>query len=108
MNLQDLKNKEPEDLLKQADALNIENPSSLRKQDLMFSILKKIAQDGETITGIGVIEILQDGFGFLRSHLNLIIYLDQMIFILAQIKLKNLVLRTGDSVEGEIRGTKTR
>ena len=67
MNLQDLKNKEPEDLLKQADQLEIENPSSLRKQDLMFAILKKIATEGETITGLGVIEIMQDGFGFLRS-----------------------------------------
>ena len=80
MNLQDLKNKEPEDLLKQADTLNIENPSSLRKQDLMFAILKKIALDGETITGIGVIEIMQDGLVF-YAPLNPIIYQDQMIFI---------------------------
>jgi len=80
MNLQDLKNKEPEDLLKQADTLNIENPSSLRKQDLMFAILKKIALEGETITGIGVIEIMQDGFGFLRSQ-NQTIYQDLMIFM---------------------------
>ena len=67
MNLQELKNKEPEQLIKQADKLQIENPSALRKQDLMFAILKKIALDGETITGSGVIEIIQDGFGFLRS-----------------------------------------
>ena len=67
MNLQDLKNKQPEELLKQADKLEIENPSSLRKQDLMFAILKKIANDGEIITGLGVIEIMQDGFGFLSS-----------------------------------------
>ena len=66
MNLQDLKIKDPEDLLKQADKLEIENPSALRKQDLMFAILQKIALDGETITGIGDIEIMQDGFGFLR------------------------------------------
>ena len=67
MNLQELKIKDPEDLLKQADKLGIENPSSLRKQDLMFSILKKIAIEGDIITGVGVIEIIQDGFGFLRS-----------------------------------------
>ena len=67
MNLQDLKNKQPEELLKEATKLEIENPSSLRKQDLMFAILKQIATDGEIITGSGVIEIMQDGFGFLRS-----------------------------------------
>ena len=57
MNLQELKNKEPEELLKQADKLDIENPSSLRKKDLMFAILKQIASDGTSITGSGVIEI---------------------------------------------------
>ena len=67
MNLQELKGKEPQELLKQADKLGIENPSSLRKQDLMFAILKTIAEEGEIITGLGVIEIMQDGFGFLRS-----------------------------------------
>ena len=67
MKLQELKNKEPEDLIKQANDLGIENPSSFRKQDLMFTILKQIASDGEPITGVGVIEIMQDGFGFLRS-----------------------------------------
>ena len=64
MNLQELKNKKPEELLKHADKLGIENPSSLRKQDLMFAILKTIAEAGTAITGIGVIEIMQDGFGF--------------------------------------------
>ena len=67
MNLQELKSKNPEELLKQADKLGIENPSSLRKQDLMFAILKTIADEGTPITGLGVIEIMQDGFGFLRS-----------------------------------------
>ena len=55
MNLQELKGKEPQELLKQADKLGIENPSSLRKQDLMFAILKTIAEEGEIITGLGVI-----------------------------------------------------
>ena len=67
MNLQELKRKEPEVLLKQAEELNIENPSSYRKQDLIFAILKESASNGISITGVGVIEIMQDGFGFLRS-----------------------------------------
>ena len=69
MNLQDLKIKDPEDLLKQADDLGIENPSSLRKQDLMFAILKKIAIDGETITGIGVIEIMKMVFVYIHIYM---------------------------------------
>ena len=105
MNLQDLKNKEPEDLLKQADLLNIENPSSLRKQDLMFSILKKIALDGETITGIGVIEIIQDGFGFLRSPESNYLPGPDDIYI-SPSQIKKFSLRTGDSIEGEIRAPK--
>ena len=105
MNLQDLKNKEPEDLLKQADALNIENPSSLRKQDLMFAILKKIAHDGETITGIGVIEIMQDGFGFLRSTESNYLPGPDDIYI-SPSQIKKFSLRTGDSIEGEIRAPK--
>ena len=105
MNLQDLKNKEPEDLLKQADTLNIENPSSLRKQDLMFSILKKIAQEGETITGTGVIEIMQDGFGFLRSTESNYLPGPDDIYI-SPSQIKKFSLRTGDSIEGEIRAPK--
>ena len=105
MNLQDLKNKEPEDLLKQADLLNIENPSSLRKQDLMFAILKKIAQDGETITGIGVIEIMQDGFGFLRSPESNYLPGPDDIYI-SPSQIKKFSLRTGDGIEGEIRAPK--
>ena len=105
MNLQDLKNKDPEDLLKQADILNIENPSSLRKQDLMFAILKKIAQGGETITGIGVIEIMQDGFGFLRSPESNYLPGPDDIYI-SPSQIKKFSLRTGDSIQGEIRGPK--
>ena len=100
--IQNLKNKEPEDLLKQADTLNIENPSSLRKQDLMFAILKKIAQDGETITGNGVIEIIQDGFGFLRSPESNYLPGPDDIYI-SPSQIKKFSLRTGDSIEGEIR-----
>ena len=105
MNLQNLKNKEPEDLLKQADTLNIENPSSLRKQDLMFAILKKIAQDGETITGNGVIEIIQDGFGFLRSPESNYLPGPDDIYI-SPSQIKKFSLRTGDGIEGEIRAPK--
>ena len=105
MNLQDLKNKQPEELLKQADKLEIENPSSLRKQDLMFAILKKIANDGEIITGLGVIEIMQDGFGFLRSSESNYLPGPDDIYV-SPTQIKKFSLRTGDSVEGEIRAPK--
>ena len=105
MNLQELKNKDPEELLKQADKLEIENPSSLRKQDLMFAILKKIAFDGELITGLGVIEILQDGFGFLRSPESNYLAAPNDIYV-SPSQIKKFSLRTGDSVEGEIRAPK--
>ena len=105
MNLQELKIKDPEDLIKEANKLDIENPSSLRKQDLMFSILKKRALDGETITGLGVIEIIQDGFGFLRSpESNYLAGPDDIYVSPSQIK--KFSLRTGDSIEGEIRAPK--
>ena len=67
MNLQELKLKTPEDLLTYADDLGIESASILRKQDLMFSVLKQLADNGTAIFGSGVLEILKDGFGFLRS-----------------------------------------
>ena len=105
MNLQELKSKNPEELLKQADKLGIENPSSLRKQDLMFAILKMIADGGEIITGIGVIEIMQDGFGFLRSPESNYLPGPDDIYI-SPSQIKKFSLRTGDSVEGEIRSPK--
>ena len=105
MNLQELKNKDPEELLKQADNLGIENPSSLRKQDLMFAILKTIAEEGTAITGIGVIEIMQDGFGFLRSSESNYLPGPDDIYI-SPSQIKKFSLRTGDSVEGEIRSPK--
>ena len=67
MKLQDLKNKKPADLLAFAEELEIENASSMRKQDMLFAILKELAEREVEITGTGVVEILQDGFGFLRS-----------------------------------------
>ena len=105
MNLQDLKNKQPEELLKEATKLEIENPSSLRKQDLMFAILKKIATDGEIITGSGVIEIMQDGFGFLRSAESNYLPGPDDIYV-SPSQIKKFSLRTGDIVEGEIRAPK--
>ena len=105
MNLQDLKNKKPEELLKEANKLEIENPSSLRKQDLMFAILKKIANDGEIITGSGVIETMQDGFGFLRSSESNYLPGPDDIYV-SPSQIKKFSLRTGDIVEGEIRAPK--
>ena len=105
MNLQELKVKDPEELLKQADELGIESPSSLRKQDLMFSILKQIATEGETITGLGVIEIMQDGFGFLRSSESNYLPGPDDIYV-SPSQIKKFSLRTGDSIEGEIRAPK--
>ena len=67
MNLQELKQKPAEDLLAYAEELGIENASVLRKQDLMFSILKELANKDMPIYGDGVLEVLQDGFGFLRA-----------------------------------------
>ena len=107
MNLQELKSKKPEELLKQADTLGIENPSSLRKQDLMFAILKTIAEEGEIITGLGVIEIMQDGFGFLRSPESNYLPGPDDIYV-SPSQIKKFSLRTGDSVEGEIRAPKRR
>ena len=105
MKLQELKNKNPEELLKQAEELDIENPSSYRKQDLVFTILKKIAQEGKTIEGVGVIEIMQDGFGFLRSpESNYLPGPDDIYVSPGQIK--KFSLRTGDGIEGEIRAPK--
>ena len=105
MNLQELKIKEPEALLKQADILGIENPSTFRKQDLMFAILKKIALEGETITGVGVIEIMQDGFGFLRSPESNYLPGPDDIYV-SPTQIKKFSLRTGDTVDGEIRAPK--
>ncbi|MEX0298086.1 MAG: Rho termination factor N-terminal domain-containing protein, partial [Kordiimonas sp.] len=67
MHLQDLKDKTPADLLALAEEVGVENASSMRKQDMMFAILKQLAEDDIEIMGAGVIETLSDGFGFLRS-----------------------------------------
>ena len=102
MNLKELKQKSPQELLTQAENLGIEDASSMRVQDLMFAILKKVAGEDNTICGEGVIEVLQDGFGFLRSaESNYLAGPDDIYVSPAQVK--KFGLRTGDTVEGEIR-----
>ncbi len=105
MNLQELKQKSPSELISKAEKLGIENPSTLRKQEILFSILKKLAEKNEQITGGGVLEVLQDGFGFLRAiESNYLPGPDDIYVSPSQIR--KFGLRTGDSVEGEIRAPK--
>ena len=105
MNLQELKSKKPAELISEAEKLGIENPSTLRKQDLLFAILKKLAEKNEQITATGVLEVLQDGFGFLRAiESNYLPGPDDIYVSPSQIR--RFGLRTGNSVEGEIRGPK--
>jgi len=105
MHLQDLKKKTPAELLIIAEEHDIESASSLRKQDLMFAILKKLAEKDIAIYGDGVIEILQDGFGFLRSPESNYLPGPDDIYVSPN-QVRRLGLRTGDSVEGEIRAPK--
>ncbi len=102
MNLQDLKRKKPADLLKMAEELEIENASTLRKQDMMFAILKAAANRGDSIYGGGVLEVLPDGFGFLRSAQSNYLAGPDDIYLSPQ-QVRRFGLRTGDTVEGEIR-----
>ncbi|HEY8351272.1 MAG TPA: transcription termination factor Rho [Sphingomonadales bacterium] len=105
MNLQELKNKAPADLLALAEQLEVENASTLRKQDMMFAILKKLADSDTEISGSGVIEVLQDGFGFLRApEANYLAGPDDIYVSPSQIR--RFGLRTGDTVEGVIRSPK--
>ena len=105
MKLQELKTKTPTDLLSFAEELEIENASSMRKQDMMFAILKELADRNVEITGAGVLETLQDGFGFLRSpESNYLAGPDDIYVSPSQIR--RFGLRTGDTVEGPIRSPK--
>ncbi|MEQ8709295.1 MAG: transcription termination factor Rho [Rhodospirillales bacterium] len=105
MNLQDLKDKSPADLLAFAEELEVENASTLRKQDMMFAILKQLAENDVAISGLGVLEILQDGFGFLRSpEANYLPGPDDIYVSPSQVR--RFGLRTGDTVEGQIRAPK--
>ncbi len=105
MNLQELKTKTPQELLSLAEELDIENASTLRKQDMMFAILKQLAENGQEISGGGVLEILPDGFGFLRSpEANYLPGPDDIYVSPTQVR--RFALRTGDTVEGQIRSPK--
>ena len=105
MNLQELKSKTPTDLLAFAEELQIENASSLRKQDMMFAILKSLAEKDMPIYGDGVLEVLQDGFGFLRApEANYLPGPDDIYVSPSQVRRFGLL--TGDTVEGQIRSPK--
>ncbi|MCA3277899.1 MAG: transcription termination factor Rho [Roseomonas sp.] len=105
MHLSELKAKSPADLLAFAEELQIENASSLRKQDMMFAILKTFADNEQAIFGEGTLEILSDGFGYLRSpQANFLPGPDDIYVSPAQVR--RFGLRTGDTVEGQIRAPK--
>jgi transcription termination factor Rho len=105
MKLQELKVKSPTELLSFAEGVEVENASTMRKQELMFAILKQLAAKEVDITGIGVVEVLQDGFGFLRSpDANYLPGPDDIYVSPSQIR--RFGLRTGDTVEGQIRSPK--
>ena len=105
MNLQELKDKSPADLISEAENLGIENPSTLRKQEILFAILKKLAEKGEQITATGVLETLQDGFGFLRAMESNYLPGPDDIYV-SPSQIRRFGLRKGDTVEGEIRAPK--
>ncbi len=104
--LQEIKEKSAAELLALADELEVENASTLRKQDMMFAILKNLADDNVTIIGRGVLEVLSDGFGFLRSPEANYLPGPDDIYVSPQL-LRRFGLRTGDTVDGEIRAPKS-
>ena len=105
MHLKELKKKTPAELVEMAEELGVEGASTMRRQDLMFAILKEVAEDGEEILGIGTIEVLPDGFGFLRSpEANYLAGPDDIYVSPNQVR--KWGLRTGDTVEGEVRAPK--
>jgi transcription termination factor Rho len=105
MHLAELKAKSPSDLLSFAESLQIENASSLRKQDMMFAILKNLAENDQVIQGDGTLEILPDGFGFLRSPESNYLPGPDDIYV-SPTQVRRFGLRTGDTVEGQIRAPK--
>jgi len=105
MKLEDIKKKKPTEMLAFAEEHGVENASTLRKQELMFAVLKQLAAKDVDITGIGVVEVLLDGFGFLRSpDANYLPGPDDIYISPSQIR--KFALRTGDTVEGQIRSPK--
>ena len=105
MNLKDLKTRTPAELLALAEELEIENCSTMRKQDMMFAILKALADQGAPISGGGVLEVLQDGFGFLRSPEENYLPGPDDIYV-SPSQVRRFGLRTGDILDGEIRAPK--
>mgnify|MGYP000035029944 FL=1 len=105
MHLRELKNKPISELVKLAESMGLENMARLRKQDIIFSILKKHAKSGESIYGDGVLEILQDGFGFLRSADSSYLAGPDDIYV-SPSQIRRFNLRTGDSISGLIRPPK--
>ncbi|MFS4438401.1 transcription termination factor Rho [Paracoccaceae bacterium GXU_MW_L88] len=101
LSLSELKAKSPADLLTMAEEVGVENAASMRKGEMMFSILKEMAEDGAEITGDGVLEVLQDGFGFLRSPEANYLPGPDDIYV-SQSQIKKFALRTGDTIEGVI------
>ena len=102
MHLKELKKRTPAELVSMAEEMGVEGASTLRRQDMMYAILKEVADEGEEILGIGTIEVLQDGFGFLRSpEANYLAGPDDIYVSPNQVR--KYGLRTGDTVEGEIR-----
>ncbi|MBW8784461.1 MAG: transcription termination factor Rho [Novosphingobium sp.] len=105
MHLKELKKKSSAELVEMAEEFDVEGASTMRRQDLMFAILKEVAEDGEEILGIGTIEVLSDGFGFLRSpEANYLAGPDDIYVSPNQVR--KWGLRTGDTVEGEVRAPK--
>jgi len=105
MNIQELKKNTSEQLITQAEKLGVENASTLRKQEILFAILKKLAEKGEEITGSGVLQMLQDGFGFLRAMESNYLPGPDDIYI-SPSQIRKFGLRTGDTVEGPVRAPK--
>jgi len=105
MNIKELKGKTSEQLIDEAEKLGIENASTLRRQEIIFAILKKHAEKGEEITGGGVLQLLQDGFGFLRAMESNYLPGPDDIYV-SPSQIRRFGLRTGDTVEGPVRAPK--
>lgn len=105
MNLTELKNKAPAELVEIAQSMKLENLARAKKQDIIFAILKSHAKSGEDIFGDGVLEILQDGFGFLRSAEGSYLAGPDDIYV-SPSQIRRFGLRTGDTIAGKIRPPK--
>jgi transcription termination factor Rho len=103
--LKELKRRAPDEILKMAEEYGIENPSSMLKHDIIFAILKKIAESGGSIIGEGVLEVLPDGFGFLRSSESNYSAGPDDIYV-SPSQIRRFSLRTGDTIEGQVRAPK--